>query len=614
MSKKKKTKVSLPPEKVVEKIILEGFFKDNYLYIFIGIIIVGAFLRLNHLTADPPFNLSYSLGPFTDEGAIAISARNKLFWGSWKMDDFFRMSISSLLSFIYFIIFRIAGTGFAQIRIVPIAASLGTIFLVFSILKKEGNIKAAIFSSLFLSFSYFYVMHNRLALEETSLIFFLVLSIYFLLKGKDNKTYFLFSGLALSAGIFFIKVSGIFFIPLLIFEILRWGFIREKPRMKKMGEFLLYFLAGLAGGFLIWLLLIVLPYKSTVINYILFHTLRSEAGKAQNLGKLIKNLNSLGTSSKFFAQMFFLFVFSFVYIIYWLRNIKEKIRVKSSLEFISILWIIIGMLFLAYPNYQPIRYRLVLVPPMGILAGFLISKIAETSELKFSGKIRLFGLVLGFGVLVVFIYNLYFSIFLYVLENYRSFMGIVSWFSTDPLNWFRDMYRFINDYSSLINRSLILAMVITGILLVISLIPRLKQGFRFPKSLRFIIVVLVIFLSIFSDLKQYSAWSGNVTYDLIDISRDLNNLPKGSVIAGPWVATLSLENKHRAILMLEFANREKIIERFHPTHLIIFKDGWEDVYFHETYPELMSKAILLKEYSIHTPYNKPLLLYELPKE
>jgi hypothetical protein len=100
----------------------------------------------------------------------------------------------------------------------------------------------------------------------------------------------------------------------------------------------------------------------------------------------------------------------------------------------------------------------------------------------------------------------------------------------------------------------------------------------------------------------------------LNISKDLNYLPKGSVIAGPWVATLSLENKHRAILMLEFANKEKVIERFHPTHLIIFKDGWEDVYFNETYPELMSKAVLLKEYSIHTPYNKPLLLYELPKE
>ncbi|MCJ7498084.1 MAG: glycosyltransferase family 39 protein, partial [candidate division Zixibacteria bacterium] len=382
MSKKKKTKFSLPPEKVVKKKTLEEFFRDNYLYIFWGIIIAGAFLRLNHLTADPPFNLSYSLGPFTDEGAIAISARNKLFWGAWKMDDFFRMSISSLLSFIYFIIFKIAGTGFVQIRIVPIVASLGTIFLVFSILKKENNIKAAIFSSLFLAFSYFYVMHNRLALEETGLIFFLVLSIYFLLKGKDKKIFFLFSGLSLSVGIFFIKVSGIFFVPVIILEILRWGFLRDKPRMKKIGEALLYFLTGLFAGALIWFLLIVLPYKSTVINYILFHTLRSEAGKAQNLGELIKNLNSLGTSSKFFAQMFLLFISSFIYIIYWLRNIKEKIRLKSSLEFISVLWIIIGMLFLAYPNYQPIRYRLVLVPSMGILAGFLISKIVETSKVR----------------------------------------------------------------------------------------------------------------------------------------------------------------------------------------------------------------------------------------
>jgi len=124
----------------------------------------------------------------------------------------------------------------------------------------------------------------------------------------------------------------------------------------------------------------------------------------------------------------------------------------------------------------------------------------------------------------------------------------------------------------------------------------------------------VLFLITFSNLKQYSAWTENLTYDLADISKDLSSLPKGSRIAGPWAATLSLETPHYAIMMQDFANKEKVLERFKPTHLIIFKDGWEDKYFQQTYPAIMSKAILLKEYPIHTPHNRPLLLYQLPED
>jgi hypothetical protein len=146
---------------------------------------------------------------------------------------------------------------------------------------------------------------------------------------------------------------------------------------------------------------------------------------------------------------------------------------------------------------------------------------------------------------------------------------------------------------------------------LLSRIKRLREGLSFPLSLRYPVLVVILFLSLLSDLKPYLRWKDNLTYDLFETSRDLNSLPKGSVIAGPWAASLSLENHHWAIFMQNFANKDKVMERFKPTHLLIYKNGWEDKYFQETYPGIMARAKLLKEYYIH---ENPMLLYELPRE
>ncbi|HEX9912989.1 MAG TPA: hypothetical protein VGB01_07075, partial [candidate division Zixibacteria bacterium] len=383
---------------------------------------------------------------------------------------------------------------------------------------------------------------------------------------------------------------------------------------KKIIPSLFYFGSGIVAGVIIWLILVLLPYKDAVIGYMKAGTFKSPAGSAENLGAYLSNLLTLGISDKLFPRTFFVFTFSFLYILYWIKNIREKLRARSSTEFVCVLWIIAGILFLSYPNYHPIRYQLILVPPMCILAGFFVEKIMDAQKIKLSGKLNPLNLVLQFGILVVFIYNLYYSIILYILFHYQSFYGTVSFFSSDPNSWFEGIFRLAQNYSALVARSIILALLVTGGVIGLSQIQKLKQGFIFPKNLKYLLVGLMLFLIIFSDLKQYSVWSGNLTYDLLDISKDLSSLPKGSIIAGPWAATLSLENQHRAIMMQDFANKEKVIQRFKPTHLIISKDGWEDKYFKQTYPDLMSKAILLKEYPVHTSYNRPLLLYELSKK
>jgi hypothetical protein len=63
--------------------------------------------------------------------------------------------------------------------------------------------------------------------------------------------------------------------------------------------------------------------------------------------------------------------------------------------------------------------------------------------------------------------------------------------------------------------------------------------------------------------------------------------------------------------MQDFANKDRVIERLKPTHLLIYKNGWEDKYFQENYPELMRRSKLLSQYQVR---GNPMLLYELPSE
>ena len=615
MGKKKKDKKTEAPVIRDDKPFLQELFKPPFVYILLGVIILlGVYLRFSHLSADPPVDLSWSLSPYTDEGAIAINARDKVLFGQWKMDDFFRMGISSLLSVVYFFIFKLFGIGFIQIRVLPVLTSLGSIILVFFLLKREKSHYSAIFSSFFLSIAYIFIMHNRLALEETSLLFFLLLSLFFLQLGKDKRIYFLLSGFTFILAVLFVKLSGLFFIAIMFLEFIRWVWMEKEEKKKKLWQGVAYFILGAIAGVIIWLLFVLLPYKNAVIGYIQAGALKSSAGNADNLGAYLRNIITLGVGDKLFPRLFFIFILSFLYIIYWVRNIVHKIKSGTSMEFVSLCWVILGMLFLSYPNYHPIRYQLLLVPPLCILAGFFVEKIIQTRNLRISSILNPLSLVLQFLILVVFVYGLYYSIILHILINYQSFYGIVSSFSSDPNGWFQGALGLIQNYSALVGRSIILALIVLGILIGLTRLKKLREGFAVSPGLKGVLLILVLFLVTYSNLKQYSTWAENLTYDLPEISRDLSSLPKGSIIAGPWAATLSLENPHYAIMMQDFANKDKIIERFKPTHILISKDGWEDIYFHKTYPELMSKAVLLKEYQVRTQYNKPLLLYKLPNK
>ncbi len=607
--KKKKEKENVRLEKRNADIFVQPRF---YYLILIILLLAGAYLRFSHLRADPSYDLSWSLGPFTDEGAIGINARNMVLFGHWLMDDIFRMGVSPLLSLLYYLIFSVFGIGFIQIRILPVLLSLGTLALLFLIIKKEGSIKTALFSVFFLATNYLYVMHNRLALEETSLSFFLVLSLFFLQLGEEKRFYLILCGFASVLSVLWVKIIGFPVILVIVLEIFRWGFSSKDPeRNKLIFRSLLLFAAGAFMALLIWFFAIFIPFRTPLVTYFVAVSFKSAAGHPGNLSEFIRNFLNLGTSDKLFPRAFYLFLLGFFYIFYFFGKFKQRLKDSTfHLDTLCVFWLLLGSLSLCYNLYHPIRYQMILIPPLTILAGYFLESLSQAKKIGFSKKMGWANGVLGWVVIVPFLYGLFYTINLYLIEHYQSFYSFVSVFTQDANGWFNSRLQSIQDYNGLLRSSILWGAVAVLVFFLLSRAKRLREGYRFPRSAKYLVLTLIILLSLVSDFKQYFKWKDNLTYDLFEVSRDLNKLPQGSVIAGPWAASLSLENRHRAIFMQNFANKDKVLERFKPTHLLIYKNGWEDKYFNETYPGIMAQAKLVKEYQIH---GNPMLLYELPK-
>ena len=580
-----------------------------YYILFLLVLIFSAYLRFNHVVADPPADLSWSLSPFTDEGHVVINARDKLFFGQWNLDDFFRMGISSLVTVLNYLVFKIFGYGFAQARSITVFFSLFSILFLFLVIKKELGSKFALFGSVFLGFNYVYLMHNRLAMEETPMILFILLCVYFWQMGKEKSWLYLLCGFCLAIGTFFVKILALFFIPILILDFLRfrWGSIAHQFKLRKFKP-IFYLGIGFLCGFLIWLFLIFLPYKTEVSNYIIANSFKSPAGKPGNFFEFLRNFLRLGGSDRLFGRMPVIFVLASFYLLYWVKDLKSKLKNYSSIEFISVIWLFWGMLFLASTNYHPIRYQMILIPPLCILAGSALGKLSEMKEVRIGTPPGMFTLVLWWIILFIFSYGLIHLLLNYILRNYESFIPWVSTFTSDVMGWFQGKADLLSNHSALSIRAIILAFVILGVIVLLRKLKRLKSGLGISPVLRFVFVGLILCLFFIVQFNQYRSWSQNAGYSLYNVSKDLKSLPQGSAIAGPWAGVVCLENEHYALVMQAFANKDRVLDRFKITHLVIFQGGWEDKYFSENYPEVMKNAVLLRQYIVR---GNPLLLYKI---
>jgi 4-amino-4-deoxy-L-arabinose transferase-like glycosyltransferase len=179
----------------------------------IALVFLCLLVRLVALGADPPPWLSWSTGLYTDEGYYTLDARHEALFGTLAPGDFHDRLLSPLLSLIQQGVFEVFGAGLLQARLLCVLFGLLTIAVFWLGLRRAYDDRTADFGALFLGVAPPFALYNRLALQETPTVFWLVLA--FTLWAYGIKWV---SGAALAAAIVF-KGLAIVALPVLLVRV-----------------------------------------------------------------------------------------------------------------------------------------------------------------------------------------------------------------------------------------------------------------------------------------------------------------------------------------------------------------------------------------------------------
>lgn len=236
--------------------------------------------------------------------------------------------------------------------------SLGTIFLLYIILRDRYGQNSALWSSLFLALNSIFLYTARAGFMEAGVIFFVVLSIYFFFKFLQNHKYWWLFGISL--GLCFLAKYSVFF---LIPSYLTYIFITDRKLFKNKKLYL-----ALALSILIFSPVIIynaMMYKTTGhFDYQfsrLFHQNRPwVASNVGGPGNPLAFLNSYGQAASYLYLLL-----SSVGILYSLK--KGKLKFFS----LSLLFLILFFLFTGSAAHHQNLLNLFFAPGLGWLAANL---------------------------------------------------------------------------------------------------------------------------------------------------------------------------------------------------------------------------------------------------
>ena len=222
--------------------------------LILGVIFLALLaLRLIHLEADPPLNLDWSGGFFGDEMALAHNARNKVLFGEWISDEWNPLIYSPGLTLVEYVFFSVLGVGLVPLRLVNISLLFLGFWLLLLTLRRDRDWPTALLTVGLLGGNYIFLMYNRLALNDTFLVFPMLLTLYLWQRGLEKPLYLILAGIS-AFTCYVTKATALYFV-LATSLALVWAVlprVREAGGLKKGLRSLGYFLGGLGFSYLAW--------------------------------------------------------------------------------------------------------------------------------------------------------------------------------------------------------------------------------------------------------------------------------------------------------------------------------------------------------------------------
>jgi hypothetical protein len=336
-------------------------------------------LRFVYLGADSP------QGPFWvfDEGHWVHNARNVILFKRWIVDDFNQGLVAPVFTALSYAVFWLFGLGLIQARLVSVSMGVLALAVFYHWLKTAWNREDAAITTLLLGASSILFDYNRLALPESTVLFFLILSGYFWSRSSTQPVYGLATGAAFVVACL-AKPTALFFfvVPIAVWLLrpvagqeslpLRKRLLNllRRPHRDPLGLFLLgcSFIALL--GLAVAIALHLLPSITDMMLKLVWKK------RPESLSRQAFRFVALPT------RLFFRLIPALLMLnaLYFMQRCLKKAQGTSLLkqcsptELIALVWIAAGTLFVGSVSFYADRYLLVLIPPLSILAGKALSE------------------------------------------------------------------------------------------------------------------------------------------------------------------------------------------------------------------------------------------------
>jgi 4-amino-4-deoxy-L-arabinose transferase-like glycosyltransferase len=482
-----------------------------------GIAALALSVRVIYPAADPPWNPTVGI-VWHDEGAWVHNARNKALFGVWTTDAWNPMYVAPVFTGLEYAAFAALGVGVRQARLVSELTGFASVILLALGVARIAGREAGLIAGALLATNYVYVMYDRAAIMEASMVAFMVAAWYCYARAQDDPRW---GTLAAACAVlsYFTKAAAAFFIAALAAEALLavWSSTADRPT-RRAG---LTTLGALTVCGLLALIVFVLPNWA---EYRFYNWQMSVTRKpSYDIRSLIDRATWFPVLHDIFTRMWFVVVTGLAAAL----GLLARWRRASPPERLLVLWIAVGTLELLLHDVGNERRFLIFVPALVALAAILLARdrvLLPTEIGALSRRQALLALPLvAFALYIVFGAIIRIAFLYRIAPNVRlaallATIATVAMYAT----WPRLPARFARGGWSPAAGLLVSALVVGG------------------------------------QLVQFVQWSVGRTYKNYLASIELGrHLPPGTLVHGKLANGLALENRIRPIFVgREFGNYE----------------------------------------------------------
>ena len=529
-----------------------------------------------------PYDLSKSGGPYGDPGGYSFNARNKLLYGTYEVDNYNMMYMSYLPHLATLWTFKVFGIGYAQMNLVPVFFSCLILIVFFLLLKERFNEILALLGTALLGMNYLFLMFSRVANRIMPALFFFVLGMYLLQKGKKRPVCLIAAGASFAIAI--LSKSVLFYA---LFAVLAGYFLYLvfNIKIKHLVQHIAFLFIGALIPFIPFFIFLYLPYHEFTqsfsrvnVQYLIPPT---------ELSLLIRHF---WTRPALLLQ--FMPLLSILAALCSLMLLKKSVTTPKKMHMED--WMFFGWFILGFFYYSIIQQRVTrhFIPHIVPLVFLTVALVHFLSSRKKKETTKKPGLLFGICLFLWMIYPVS-LLLIFISEKFPSILA---------------------SQAALYSALFMLSIIITLSVLVLSRIWSRPKRILIPSKLKTALFVFVLGGVLLIQGTPYLSWAASPHFQFSEISQDYAFAFQDAAFAGLWAPIISLENKHRAHEYFPgLINDDKnFFDKFGITHVFTTISHGEDKTFQRQFPKVMAQSKLMARYHIWTT---EVLLYDiLPNE